>query len=140
MTSLPLFSLSQSFLVPPSHFTFSLFACQPKLLFIDEIVYIPINWLSRKSSSSSFHAKSINPFLLGRGLRHQVVPIAILDRALHQVISVRIKGESNRFRRNSSSLNTSSSHNQQLYFLNTKQLHLSSELEGNPSRRPLKMS
>ena len=84
------------------------FYCQPKLLIIDEIGYIPIDRLganlffqliSRRYEKGAMIMTSNQPFSnWGEVFGDQVIASAILDRVLHHAISVSIKGESYRLK------------------------------------------
>ena len=84
------------------------FFCQPKLLIIDEIGYIPIDRLganlffqliSRRYEKGAMIITSNQPFSnWGEVFGDQIIASAILDRVLHHVISVSIKGESYRLK------------------------------------------
>lgn len=82
--------------------------CQPKLLIIDEIGYIPIDRLganlffqliSRRYEKGAMIMTSNQPFSnWGEVFGDQIIASAILDRVLHHAISVNIKGESYRLK------------------------------------------
>lgn len=84
------------------------FFCQPKLLIIDEIGYIPIDRLganlffqliSRRYEKGAMIMTSNQPFSnWGEVFGDQIIASAILDRVLHHAISVSIKGESYRLK------------------------------------------
>jgi DNA replication protein DnaC len=84
------------------------FFCQPKLLIIDEIGYIPIDRLganlffqliSRRYEKGAMIMTSNQPFSnWGDVFGDQIIASAILDRVLHHAISVSIKGESYRLK------------------------------------------
>lgn len=82
--------------------------CQPKLLVIDEIGYIPIDRLganlffqliSRRYERGAMIMTSNQPYSnWGEIFGDQVIASAILDRVLHHSISISIKGESYRLK------------------------------------------
>jgi len=82
--------------------------CQPKLLVIDEIGYIPIDRLganlffqliSRRYERGAMIMTSNQPYSnWGDIFGDQVIASAILDRVLHHAISISIKGESYRLK------------------------------------------
>ncbi len=82
--------------------------CQPKLLVIDEIGYIPIDRLganlffqliSRRYERGAMVMTSNQPYSnWGEIFGDQVIASAILDRVLHHAISISIKGESYRLK------------------------------------------
>lgn len=82
--------------------------CQPKLLIIDEIGYIPIDRLganlffqliSRRYEKGAMIMTSNQPYSnWGEIFGDQVIASAILDRVLHHAISISIKGESYRLK------------------------------------------
>lgn len=82
--------------------------CQPKLLVIDEIGYIPIDRLganlffqliSRRYERGAMIMTSNQPYSnWGEIFGDQVIASAILDRVLHHAISISIKGESYRLK------------------------------------------
>jgi DNA replication protein DnaC len=82
--------------------------CQPKLLIIDEIGYIPIDRLganlffqliSRRYERGAMIMTSNQPYSnWGETFGDQVIASAILDRVLHHAISISIKGESYRLK------------------------------------------
>jgi len=82
--------------------------CQPKLLIIDEIGYIPIDRLganlffqliSRRYEKGALIMTSNQPYSnWAEVFGDQVIASAILDRVLHHSVSVSIKGESYRLK------------------------------------------
>lgn len=82
--------------------------CQPKLLIIDEIGYIPIDrhganlffqLISRRYEKGAMILTSNQPFSgWGEVFGDAVIATAILDRVLHHSITINIKGESYRLK------------------------------------------
>jgi DNA replication protein DnaC len=82
--------------------------CQPKLLIVDEIGYIPIDrhganlffqLISRRYEKGSMILTSNQPFSnWGDVFGDRIIATAILDRILHHSITVNIKGESYRLK------------------------------------------